>query len=411
MTTSTTPSPEFIEQVKQALEHLYDFSTLQRLPLAQNLAPAKSRSNETPGHHLRRELITAIESISLDPGSAVQSPDARLYNLLQLRYIEGITVQEAANRMGLSARQAHRSLRRGEESVAAILWVRVQELAEQMPPSAERPLSPRSESASARDLSSVSAEVSLLDAHPAAVDLRDLLQDALKAIAPLTQKRNATIAVELPDDAVIVSVETAVSQQIFASLFSRILGVAHKDSLALRLNQRQDQVVVTLSYLPEHESSPVIVDEVIEQFTQRLGWTIRQEQVVNGRSAIVLNLTGQGALILVIDDNEGLVELLDRYLTGHDCRVLTATNGREGLQLAQELIPDAIILDVMMPGASGWEILQTLRSQPQTATVPVIVCSVFNDPDLAYSLGATRFHAKPIRRDTILDTLHELNVV
>jgi CheY-like chemotaxis protein len=65
----------------------------------------------------------------------------------------------------------------------------------------------------------------------------------------------------------------------------------------------------------------------------------------------------------------------------------------------------------MMPGASGWEILQTLRSQPQTATVPVIVCSVFNDPDLAYSLGATRFHAKPIRRDTILDTLHELNVV
>jgi CheY-like chemotaxis protein len=52
-----------------------------------------------------------------------------------------------------------------------------------------------------------------------------------------------------------------------------------------------------------------------------------------------------------------------------------------------------------------------LRSQPQTATVPVIVCSVFNDPDLAYSLGATRFHPKPIRRDTILDTLHELNVV
>ncbi len=128
MTTSTTPPTEFTEQVKQALEHLYDFSTLQRLPLAQELAPVRSRANETPAHHLRRELITAIESISPDSRSSGQSPDARLYNLLQLRYIEGITVQEVANRMGLSARQAHRSLRKGEESVTAVLWLRVQEL-------------------------------------------------------------------------------------------------------------------------------------------------------------------------------------------------------------------------------------------------------------------------------------------
>jgi len=407
MTESTSPTTEFTEQVKHALEHLYDFATLQKLPLAQELAPVKSRANETLGHHLRRELLTAIESISPGGRSAVQSKDERLYNLLQLRYIEGITVQEAANRMGLSARQAHRSLRKGEESVTAVLWVRAQELQKERP----SPVSESTNTGAARKLSSVSSEVSLFDTQLVAIDIRTVLQDALKATAPLAQKREVKFDVDLPDTPVIVSVETAVSQQIFASLFSRVIGIAQKDSLTLRLNQRQDQAVVTLSYLPDNETDPVIVDEVIEQFVQRLGWTIRQEQVVNGRSAIVLNLTGQGALILVVDDNEGLVELLDRYLTGHDCRVLTATNGPEGLQLAQELIPDAIILDVMMPGASGWEILQTLRSQPQTATVPVIVCSVFNDPDLAYSLGATRFHPKPIRRDTILDTLHELDVV
>jgi len=407
MTESTSPPTEFTEQVKQALEHLYDFSTLQKLPLAQKLAPVKSRANETLGHRLRRELLTAIESISPGGRSAVQSKDERLYNLLQLRYIEGITVQEAANRMGLSARQAHRSLRKGEESVTAVLWVRAQELQKERP----SPVSESTNTGAARKLSSVSSEVSLFDTQLVAIDIRTVLQDALKATAPLAQKREVEFDVDLPDTPVIVSVETAVSQQIFASLFSRVIGIAQMDSLVLRLNQRQDQAVVTLSYLPDNETDPVIVDEVIVQFVQRLGWTIRQEQVVNGRSAIVLNLTGQGALILVVDDNEGLVELLDRYLTGHDCRVLTATNGPEGLQLAQELIPDAIILDVMMPGASGWEILQTLRGQPQTATVPVIVCSVFNDPNLAYSLGATRFHPKPIRRDTILDTLHELDVV
>lgn len=404
------PSKEFVDQVKQALEHLYDFSFLQRLPLAAAFAPARMQTNQTLGHHLRREVITAIEAISPGPRSSSQVSDARLYNLLQLRYIEGVTVQDAANRLGLSARQAHRSLRRGEESVAAILWARRQEIQ----PEWQADLAPDDliETAfSAHELSSVAAEISLLETHLQPLDLRGLLRDALKAVSPLAEQHGLSFAVTMPDEAVVVSVDTAVSQQIFVSLFSRLIRLAEKESLTVRLNPRQEQVVLTLGYVPASSGDAPIVDEVIEQLIGRLGWTIRQEMGMNGRHSLVLNLTSHAAVILVVDDNEGLVELLDRYLTGHDCRVITSTSGPEGLKLAQELIPDAIILDVMIPGASGWEILQILRSQPQTATIPIIVCSVFNDPELAYSLGATRFHSKPIRRDTILTTLRELDIV
>jgi len=209
----------------------------------------------------------------------------------------------------------------------------------------------------------------------------------------------------------VVSVDTAVARQIFVSLFSRILRLAAEEPPTLRLTVRQDQVTLALAYTPGQPGDTPIIDQVIDQLAARLGWVMRQERGVNGRQAIVVNFTGYSAVILVVDDNEGLVELLDRYLSGHDCRVITSTSGPEGLKLAQELLPDAIILDVMMPGASGWEILQTLRSQPQTATIPIIVCSVFNDPELAHSLGATRFHSKPITRDTILSTLRELEIV
>lgn len=404
---STIPPQEFVEQVKQALEHLYDFTFLQRLPLAVAFAPARPQANQTLGHHLRRELITAIEAISPGPRSSSQASDTRLYNLLQLRYIEGITVQDAANRLGLSARQAHRSLRRGEESVAAILWARRREDAATW--HADEP--DEAAASSARELSSVAAEISRLETHLQPLDVRSLLRDALKAVAPLAEQQGLTFIATMPDEAVVVSVDTAVTQQIFVSLFSRILGIAEKESPTLRLNPRRDQVALTLGYVPARGGETLIVDDVIEQLADRLGWTIRQEVGVNGRQAIVINLTGHDAVILVVDDNEGLVELLDRYLTGHDCRVITSTSGPEGLKLAQDLIPDAIILDVMMPGASGWEILQTLRGQPQTATIPIIVCSVFNDPELAYSLGATRFLSKPIRRDTILVALRELDIV
>lgn len=398
------PPKEFVEQVKQALEHLYDFTFLQRLPLAAAYAPARPQANQTLGHHLRRELITAIEAISPGPRSSSLASDARLYSLLQLRYIEGITVQDAANRLGLSARQAHRSLRRGEESVAAILWSRQEDSS---PWTAVAP----DDASSARELSSVAAEMSRLETHVQPLDVRGLLQEALKAVTPLAEQHGLAFAVALPDEAAVALVDTAVAQQIFVSLFSRILSIARAGSPELRLRLRQEQVVLTLAYIPAHAGGAWIVDEVIEQLAARLGWTIRHEVGVNGRQAIVINLTNHDAVILVVDDNEGLVELLDRYLTGHDCRVVTSTSGPEGLKLAQVLIPDAIILDVMMPGASGWEILQTLRSQPETATIPIVVCSVFNDPDLAYSLGATRFHAKPITRDAILATLQELGIV
>lgn len=398
--TQTTPPDEFIEQVKQALEHLYDFAYLQRLPLAQQMAVSQQNQDQMLGHHLRRELITAVETLS--PGNdTIQTPDTRHYNLLQLRYIEGITVQEAANRLGLSARQAHRSLRRGEESVAAILWNRLATATDTAvidPP------------ASAQKLSSVQSEMAHLETHLQPADLRPLIQEALTAVQPLANSLQRTFDIELPEEPVIISLDTAVARQIFVSVFSRILKSTINHPY-IRLSHREAQTTLTIGYLPQANAADNIIDDLLSQLTQRLGWSVRQEGVSDGRRALVFNLTGNGALILVVDDNEGLVELLDRYLTGHHCRVVTAVGGEEGLHLAQELIPDALILDVMMPGKSGWEILQTLRSQPQTATIPIIVCSVFNDPDLAHSLGASSFLAKPISRDRILETLRELHVV
>ncbi|MCZ7665961.1 MAG: hypothetical protein M5U34_01320 [Chloroflexi bacterium] len=68
----------------------------------------------------------------------------------------------------------------------------------------------------------------MLESQLEAVDIRAILQEALKATAPLAQKRGVLFEVALPDSPVIVSVETAVSQQIFASLFSRVIGLAQK---------------------------------------------------------------------------------------------------------------------------------------------------------------------------------------
>src|SRR5690242_4352878 len=112
----------FVEQVKQALEHLYDFAYLQQHPLARAYDGDSDLSAKTAGRQLRYQLITAIESLKPQATAPFRAPDARLYNVLHLNYVENLTIQEVAGELGLSERQAYRDLKRGQESVAAVLW-------------------------------------------------------------------------------------------------------------------------------------------------------------------------------------------------------------------------------------------------------------------------------------------------
>lgn len=392
------PSQEFVEGVKQALEHLYDFAFLQKLTLAQQLANSKKRASQTLGHSLRRELIEAIEALSPEPGAAAHTPDMRQYNLLQLHYVEGLTVQEVGQRLGLSTRQTHRSLRKAEESVATILWVRLQpgETAE----------------TSAAQLSSVQAEIAQLETTLQPTDLVLLLSEAQKAVAPLAQTRDVTFHLDEQLSRPVVSVDTAVSRQLLVSILSRLVQATQQQTILIGCTLAEEMALLSFTF---PTSAPLThdfaADTVIAPLAQRLGWQMATITQTNDVYDLQVSIPLHGPLVLVVDDNQGLVELLERYLTGHNCRVIAANSGQEGLQLLEQATPDAIILDAMMPGLSGWDVLQTIRTRVETAGTPVIICSVFNDPELAYALGASHFISKPVSRDQILSALRQLNVV
>jgi CheY-like chemotaxis protein len=109
--------------------------------------------------------------------------------------------------------------------------------------------------------------------------------------------------------------------------------------------------------------------------------------------------------VLVIDDNQDLLELFRRYLAGHPYQVRSAASVDEGLAQVRRAIPDAVVLDLMMPGRDGWELLSALRQDAVLRSVPVIVCSVLYEPELAHALGAQRVLKKPIGAAELLATL------
>jgi len=115
-----------------------------------------------------------------------------------------------------------------------------------------------------------------------------------------------------------------------------------------------------------------------------------------------------GAVLIIDDDREARELMVDR-LAEHGIATFTAADGIEGLQLARELDPAAITLDVMMPGLNGWSVLAALKEDPELCTVPVIiVAAVGSEIKKGYALGAAACLPKPVDHDVLADTLHHL---
>jgi len=116
--------------------------------------------------------------------------------------------------------------------------------------------------------------------------------------------------------------------------------------------------------------------------------------------------TGIGT-VLVIDDEAAVRDLMQRFLTKEGFRVVTAQGGEEGLQRARELRPDAITLDVMMPGMDGWAVLSALKADPDLADIPVVMLTIVDDRNLGYALGASDYLTKPIDRERLTAVLKQ----
>lgn len=115
--------------------------------------------------------------------------------------------------------------------------------------------------------------------------------------------------------------------------------------------------------------------------------------------------SGTAATILVIDDDSTVHDLMRRALSKEGYRVECASNGAEGLLKARQHRPDAITLDVMMPGQDGWAVLSSLKADPELASIPVIMITIVDDKNMGFALGAAEYLSKPIDRDKLLAIL------
>ena len=112
--------------------------------------------------------------------------------------------------------------------------------------------------------------------------------------------------------------------------------------------------------------------------------------------------------ILVVDDDPDAVYLLKENLSPEEFEIIGARNGQDGLRLAHECQPQAILLDIVLPGADGWQVLHDLKEDPHTASIPVILLTIVDKKALGFRLGASDYLLKPLDSTTVRDALNRV---
>ena len=390
------PHDERVAQVRELLAHLYDYGYCQKHPLAARVA-SKARSPRERMRTLRRLVLESIEAMRPRPGAQPSSAGARCYQALRMHYVEGRMAKEIAYDFGLSPRQVYRYLRKAEDDLTAIFWSNLLQF-----PATQ----PARDDVSRDEL--VLQEAQRFGGDVELVPLAPLVKGALAFVERLAKKQAIRVSCQIePLDLDVLTNRQLLRHALVNALSYAVQNTCPGEELELSATRiGRDPVIELFCSVPLPKTMPREFPPDVQQLVKSLGGSCQARKDAAGSVRYSIRLRGSSRhQLLVIDDDEGVAELVRRYLTGTDYAVISATGGADGLDTALAESPDIIMLDVLMSHQDGWEILQILQSRPETQSIPVVVCSVFNDPKLAFSLGAAGFISKPIRREQLVEAL------
>jgi len=243
-----------------------------------------------------------------------------------------------------------------------------------------------------------------------------VLQGVISLLADHLQQRRVQLEIALPATLPDTAIDQGLLRQILLSMLGYLAERTERATIRLEAQVQPTTVSLSLRIQPPGAAGPTDPEA-----TQQRVATLNDLAVLSGarirpaylQGAItgfdIVLPSGQQPIVLVVDDNEDVLVLFQRYLGLHHYQVVTAQTCPQALALARQLRPQAITLDLMMPGQDGWETLQTLLNQPETRNIPVIVCSVLRERELALSLGATAFLEKPVSEQDLLAVLQALS--
>lgn len=398
---------QFLKHLREGLVHLYEPRHLRQSPLATVFGVANRFDAASA---LQRILVEAIQSLEPGANEPTHSHAWEVYEPLFYRYVEQLSQSEVADQMRMSARHLRRKERDALEVLADLLWHQFD-----IEFSPARDMGDDAVSPVAEDTLSMSESLSWLKdaAQPGTTDLNRALPGVLDLAGKLAGEHRVQLEVALANPLPSIPADPVALRQCLLSLFSVVIPRAAGGKVSFTARPERWEVELRLQ-CPEYPAGPkpTLGDEAASlNMAHELASLCKGKLVLAAgvrAFAAVLTLPAVEQLpVLVIDDNADTLQLLQRYTLGTRYRLITTRDPEQALSLVKEHSPQAIVLDVMMPNLDGWEMLGRLRQHPATARIPIIVCTILAQKEMARLLGASAFIKKPVTREAFLAVLDQ----
>jgi len=409
----------FAHALRSALQHLWDPTELRKSALVDLF---ELHQHKDPVRALRHLLVEAIESVK--PAGTVPSRSNawRTYHILSHHFVEQQTQHEVASDLGLSTRQLQRHERLALQVLADYLATRY-DLNRLPGRKVSLSTSAEADFSSSADASTREQELAWLQRSVPSgpTDVGDVLQAALQVVAPLAHILDVRVDCQIPENLLPIAAQPIATRQALLIVLTVAIRHVPGGQVRIGVEKRGATECVGVHSLRQGASTSTLTKEDVQplEMAQQLialsGGSL--EVSADDRSpepfiaSLTLPVVGQ-VPVLVVDDNTEVLELFRRYLAGSRYRIVGVSDPRHVLSTAEELAAHIIVMDVMLPGIDGWELLGRLRAHPKTYDVPVVICTILPQEQLALALGAAAFIGKPFSRQALLSVLdHQLGLL
>ena len=398
---------QFLAVLRHALNHLYDHEQLRASAL---IGLLELEGQQQAPLRLQQLLLEAIEALRPATSEPAGSMKRRIHQVLQLRYAQQFAQKEVAVQLGLSVRQFRRLQQVAVESLALHLTER-HALAERLASlPAAHPTDAGTPAAAALP-ESLHWILSLSRTENTVLDRA--LPEVLRLVQPLAERNQKRLVWGSEDCAEGCTV--AVHPLVFRQAMLHLLNAAilHTGGSEVRVSVAGERLHVNVAVqagcaLAGAGGDPPGLgaeEQIVQQMLGAFDASLCVAPCGSGWQAVLRCDRVQEQPVLVIDDHPDTVDLLKRCVEGTRYRVVATHEPQAALDLAQKEEPFIVLLDVMMPGVDGWEVLTRLKQHEATAALPVWVCTVLDQSELALSLGADGFLRKPFTREALLAVL------
>jgi CheY-like chemotaxis protein len=393
------PLAMFEHGLQEMLAHLYDPAYRPPELLWQTLHVPREQGLAA----LRGAIVAAIEELKPPAQAPLSARSWRIYGMLHYRYVEGLSQEATAEKLAITARHLRRSYGEAIHALSLILWEK-QAGANCAVPAIVLGAPDASAAEGGWHEQLVRELEALADTDAGAVaPVADTFAGVARLAAHLTQDRAVTFeAGEVAPD-LMAALHPAALRHILISIVNQLARSMPAGAIHLAATPHQGMVHITITAIPLFAAALSGFEPIAELLAS---FDIATELGLHaGTFQITLALLQVDRCVLAVDDNPDMAHLYRRYLAGTRYYLQHVNLGAKALAAIDLYHPDVVVLDVMLPDIDGWDLLTRLHEHPATRTLPVVICSVMPEQQLAHALGARHFLAKPVPRPAFIAAL------